>query len=50
MLGIVWNMTEKPGLRGSVAAAVVGYLVGVALAVWFTHGAPAVELAPTATS
>jgi len=32
VLGVVWNMTEKPGWGGSIAALVVGYAVGVAIA------------------
>ena len=32
VLGVVWNMTEKPGWGGSIAAVVVGYAVGAALA------------------
>ena len=39
VLGIVWNMTEKPGWGGAIAAAVVGYGVGAVLAVLFTRGA-----------
>jgi hypothetical protein len=41
-LGIVWNMTQKPGLGGSIAAVAVAYVVGAAQAFWFTR-APAVE-------
>jgi hypothetical protein len=50
VLGIVWVMTEKPGWGGAVAALVVAYAVGVALATAFTR-APAVEtaLAPEPT-
>jgi hypothetical protein len=32
VLGVVWNMTEKPGWGGSIAAALVGYAVGVVVA------------------
>jgi hypothetical protein len=32
VLGVVWNMTQKPGLGGSIAAVLVGYAVGAALA------------------
>ena len=39
VLGIVWNMTEKPGWGGAIAAAVVGYAVGAVLALLFTRGA-----------
>lgn len=31
VMGVVWNMTLKPGLGGSIAAVVVGWAVGVAL-------------------
>lgn len=44
VLGIVWNMTQKPGTAGSVAAVVGGYAVGAVLALWFAR-APADELA-----
>jgi hypothetical protein len=44
VLGIVWNMTQKPGLWGSIAAPVCGYAVGVVLALRFTR-APARQLA-----
>ena len=39
VLGIVWNMTEKPGWGGAVAAAVIGYAVGVVLALLVTRSA-----------
>ncbi len=47
VLGVVWNMTEKPGTASSIAAVVVGYAVGALLAVHFTR-APAEELAAVA--
>jgi len=31
VLGVVWNMTNKPGTWSSIAAAVIGYGVGAAL-------------------
>jgi hypothetical protein len=37
VLGIVWNMTTKPGTGSAIAAAVGGYAVGVALALLFTR-------------
>lgn len=43
VLGIVWNMTEKPGLGGSIAAVVVGYAVGAVLALLFTRGRDELE-------
>jgi hypothetical protein len=43
VLGVVWNMTEKPGWGGSIAAMLVGYAVGAALALYFSR-APQEEL------
>ncbi len=43
VLGVVWNMTQKPGLGGSIAAVLVAYAVGVTLAMVVTR-APAEEL------
>jgi hypothetical protein len=45
VLGVVWNMTEKSGWGGSIAAVLVGYAVGAALALYFSR-APQEELAP----
>jgi hypothetical protein len=39
VLGVVWNMTQKPGWGESIAAVVVGYAVGAALAVLATRSA-----------
>ena len=36
VLGIMWNMTQKPGITEAIVAVVVGYAVGVALALPFT--------------
>ena len=44
VFGVVWNMTEKPGLGGSLAAVLVGYAVGAALALFITRS-PQEELA-----
>jgi len=44
VFGVVWNMTQKPGLGGSLAAVLVGYAVGAALAVLATR-TPTEELA-----
>ena len=44
VFGVVWNMTEKPGWGGSIAAVVVGYAVGAGLAVLLSR-APQEELA-----
>lgn len=35
VLGIVWNMTQKPGTASAIAALVGGYAVGVVLALRF---------------
>ncbi len=48
VLGIVWIMTQKPGLGESIAAALVGWVVGAGLALWFSRE-PQEELA-TATA
>jgi hypothetical protein len=45
VLGVVWNMTEKPGLGGSIAAVAGGFAVGAALGLRLGR-APAVEAAP----
>ena len=45
VLGVVWNMTEKPGLGESLASVVVGYVVGAVLAVLLSR-APQEEVAP----
>jgi hypothetical protein len=37
VFGVVWNMTEKPGLGGSLAAVLVGYAVGAVLALLVTR-------------
>jgi hypothetical protein len=42
VLGIVWNMTQKPGTAGAVAAVLVAYSVGAALALRLSK-APASE-------
>jgi hypothetical protein len=39
VFGVVWNMTQKPGLGGSIAAVLVGYGVGAVLAVLVTRSA-----------
>ena len=45
VFGVVWNMTQKPGLGGSLAAVLAGYAVGAALALLATRSAKE-ELAP----
>jgi len=37
VFGVVWDMTQKPGLGGSLAAVVVGYAVGTVLALLVTR-------------
>ena len=39
VFGVVWNMTQKPGLGGSIAAVVIGYSVGAVLALLVTRSA-----------
>ena len=45
VLGIVWNMTQKPGTVEAIAAVVIGYAVGAALAFPFTKVGAVEELA-----
>jgi hypothetical protein len=47
VFAITWNMTQKPGTAGAVAAVVVGYLAGAALALLFGR-LPVEERAPLA--
>jgi hypothetical protein len=48
VFGVVWNMTQKPGLGESIAAALGGYAVGAALALLVTRtSAEELEAAPT---
>jgi len=50
VLGVVWNMTQKPGTASAVAAIVGGYAVGAILALRFTKaraGALAASAEPT---
>ena len=42
VIGSIWNMTQKPGWGEAVAAIVVTYAIGLALALAFSR-APAVE-------
>jgi hypothetical protein len=49
VLGVMWAMTEKPGTGIAILAVVVGYAVGAALALRFSH-APAVAPEAAATS
>jgi hypothetical protein len=47
VLAIIWVMTEKPGWAGGIAALVIGYAVGVVLALRLARR-DAVEAAPVA--
>jgi hypothetical protein len=49
VFGVVWNMTQKPGLGESLAAVLVGYGVGAALALLLSR-APQEELATAGES
>jgi hypothetical protein len=40
VLGIVWDMTQKPGTASAIVTLVVAYVVGAAAALWFSR-APA---------
>jgi hypothetical protein len=48
VFGVVWNMTEKPGWGGSIAAVLVGYAVGAVLALLLTRSPKEEELATVA--
>ena len=48
VLAIVWNMTNKPGTAGALAAVVVAYAVGALAAYPITRPAPAPAAAPEA--
>jgi hypothetical protein len=39
VFGVVWNMTLKPGLGESLAAVLIGYVVGAGLALLITRSA-----------
>jgi hypothetical protein len=39
VFGVVWNMTVKPGLGESIAAVLIGYVVGAVLAFLITRSA-----------
>jgi hypothetical protein len=51
VLGIVWNMTQKPGTSGAIAAAAIGYAIGAIVALQFAKvPAPAPEAPAAAPS
>jgi hypothetical protein len=45
VLGVMWNMTQKPGTVEAIAAVAIGYAVGAALAFPFTKVGGVEELA-----
>lgn len=47
-LGIVWNMTQKPGTGEAIAAIAGGYAVGAIVAMWLAR-APATETVEAVT-
>lgn len=51
VLGIVWNMTQKPSTASSIVTLVVAYAVGLGVALWLSRsraGMPATATEPTA--
>jgi hypothetical protein len=51
VLGIVWNITQKPGTASAIVTLVVAYAVGAAAALWFSRApvdAPVAAREPTA--
>jgi hypothetical protein len=49
VLGVVWNMTQKPGTLQAIVAVLVGYAAGAAVAVQFAR-VPATAEAATGTA
>lgn len=47
VLGIVWNMTQKPGTLGAIVAALVGYSVGALVGLQFAKGPAAAAEMPS---
>ena len=45
VFGVVWNMTEKPGWGGAIAAVLIAYAVGATLALLITRSTQQEELA-----
>jgi hypothetical protein len=45
VFAVVWNMTEKPGWGGAIAAVLVAYAVGAVLALLITRSSQQEELA-----
>jgi hypothetical protein len=51
VLGIVWNMTQKPGTASAVATLVIAYAIGLSAGLWFSRApadVPATATEPTA--
>ena len=40
VLGVVWTMTQKPGMAGAIVAVVIGYSLGTLTALQFARPAP----------
>jgi hypothetical protein len=49
VLGVVWNMTTKPGTGGAITAAVIGYAVGASLGYLFSQAGADRPVAASAT-
>ena len=47
VLGIVWNMTQKPGTASAVVTLVVAYAVGVTAALWLSRARADAPVAAT---
>lgn len=47
VLGVVWNMTQKPGTLGAIVAAVIGWAVGAAVALVFARVPAALTEVPS---
>jgi hypothetical protein len=47
VFGVMWNMPQKPGTAGAIAAVVVAYAVGAAVALWLSRAPSAVAAAVT---
>jgi hypothetical protein len=50
VLGVVWNMTTKPGTGTAIAAALIGYGVGAGLGYLFSQAGAERQVAASATA
>jgi len=50
VLGVVWNMTTKPGTGTSIAAALIGYLAGAGLGYLFSEAGSEQRVAASASA